>query len=100
MGTKHTPGPWSVESEDGRKFITGEGRQLAKILVTHANNDEYSAHVVRAKANANLIAAAPELLYAIKRLASYADALGGDLDEGSAIQQAYAAIAKATGEAA
>lgn len=94
MTNKHTPGPWDIEVEECRTFITGEGRQLAKILLTHANNDEYSEHLVRAKANVRLIAAAPDMLAALEKLLN---ALPSATTH-PAIKTARTAIAKAKGD--
>lgn len=76
---KGTPGPW--EAYDNDQYIRSEGRCVAKLdWVVRDDLD---------KANARLIAAAPDLLEALEYLVS----LGG----GDALDPARAAIAKALG---
>lgn len=93
MATKFTAGPWSlktrqsayrsdVEIEDGICGADGEQIRVFGVTLTASNE---------ARANARLIAGAPELL----------EALRGIVDNGlstSRIANARAAIAKATGE--
>jgi len=85
---KHTPGPWSVKDasfdEDGDVRYTLEGVKTARV------------------ADANLIDAAPDLLEACQALLTYHDSADDDgvqmmLAYSKAIDQARAAIAKATG---
>jgi hypothetical protein len=87
---KHTPGPWNQKTrpsswgmiDDG---ICGpDGEQVRVHGMTLSSSDE-------AKANANLIAAAPELLEALIAVVSIADRATVEFDK------AHAAIAKATG---
>ena len=94
MSTQHTPGPWQHGIENEGYFIAnGELRpDIAKCI--------------RSRADADLIAAAPDLLEAIKGLLeSVTDAINagdwkvdGVCDPDIDIQRANAAIAKATGE--
>lgn len=96
---KHTPGPWSV----GWPFAAGEGDELdivavnkggiafLKVIPTgHANNME----VLRA--NADLIAAAPDLLEALQAVVDAWNHEGTMLE---AERLTLAAIAKAEGRA-
>jgi hypothetical protein len=89
--SKHTPGPWRLwGSADPSQVISAADCFVAQ---TVGGND---------KANARLIAAAPELLEALQ------DLFGADMefhlmgdgkeDQIAAIAKARAAIAKATGE--
>lgn len=84
--SKHTPGPWAIRQEK-------EG--WCRI---YAPKDYYVggeiAHYV-SNANANLIAAAPELLEALQYLANVCPAIDAQGEE--AHQRARAAIAKTTG---
>lgn len=60
--TKHTPGPWYV---DRREILSGEGRflrGLAEVFSGAADSLE------QADANCRLIAAAPDLLNALRDL--------------------------------
>lgn len=87
---KHTPGPWMVE---GRTVYAlnddGYNRFSALVQDAHTPGDELEA-------NAQLIAAAPELLEALEALtANYADVEQGGSKN---VDKARAAIAKATGE--
>ena len=94
MQTKHTPGPWNFAKSDidGRYSIYGNG-PLAYCGDTGAVNGD-------GEANARLIAAAPDLLVALKALVGEADLGEVDLDDDdrAKLEQARAAIAKATGD--
>lgn len=89
--SKHTPGPWiNLGNGDivaqSENYCGGE-KDIASVFLTSNDEDE---------ANANLIAAAPELLEALKdMLDGHEDACTG-YGEGAA-DKARAAIAKATG---
>ena len=106
--TKHTPGPWvvrtidqslaTVETQDGR-YIIGNAGQLRA-------DDWKTGHIER-RANARLIAAAPELLEALQEMVAgdaeaieEAQALGVPFPEEmlATFKKARAAIARATGE--
>lgn len=87
--SKHTPGPWGVWNY-GNLIITDNkhARWLAIIQPDFCG----------AEANATLIAAAPELLEALKAIC---DAVDGKLtreEEMAVPDKARAAIAKATGQ--
>jgi hypothetical protein len=94
MTTQHTPGPWVAydDSNDGktnRIEIAALGKTVARIY--HSVPEENLP-------NARLIAAAPDLLEALKEmLDSHEDACTG-YGEGAA-DKARSAIAKATGDA-
>ena len=87
----HTPGPWFVTTQDD--YPTGEVSAdpmgVRHIVTTYCDD---------AKANARLIAAAPELLAALGRLLESGDVL--DAADAGALKQARAAIARATGATA
>ena len=91
---KHTPGPWSV---DHNINVMAAGGFVAFPGIS-AGFDQ--------KANARLIAAAPELLEALQALEDYVcNNISNDYPTGIdtdsiAFRQAHAAIAKATGGAA
>lgn len=105
--TKHTPGPWKVVKPqyENKKGVfasvytnpaTEKGFRTCEFDI---RADEYkNSH---AEANARLIAAAPELLDALKTMVEIADASGvvlwGESDE--VFAAARAAIQKATGAA-
>jgi hypothetical protein len=100
MSAKHTPGPWELKSEGWKgQFIYGTDE--------HAKGVRFIAKVSLdfdgAEANARLIAAAPELLEALKGL-DEAYCRAGTLSKSERLEDrkrlmaARAAIAKATGE--
>lgn len=68
-----TPGPWRANKEGKRHSLVGDGMWFAKIAwtVTGPRND----------ADAALIAAAPEMLAALKRIADIAHHNHGRQDE-------------------
>ncbi len=92
MEAKHTPGPWHVvgwvEENTGpvRNIANAAGCTLA--FIQHCAED---------KANARLMAAAPDLLAALLS-ADLAMANGGILASHAARKEIASAIAKATGE--
>ena len=81
MTTKHTTGPWSI---NGNK-IDGNGYHIASIN-SHGTTE--------GKANARLIAAAPDLLAALEMVM---EKYSKNLD-GFAFEQVFQAIKKAKGE--
>jgi hypothetical protein len=87
--TKHTPGPWVAI--DHEIFADNQSRNIADVWISFANIEDEEA-----KANARLIAAAPDLLEALEAFAEYAEkGTWGSLDP---VTQARAAIAKAKGD--
>ena len=85
--SKHTPGPWIFDNEIGliRTDTPPYGEwDVAKVNIVRAE----------AKANARLIAAAPDLLETVKRLRE----MCADFGAKTACDIAEAAIFKATGE--
>lgn len=107
--TKHTPGPWDIESDPchfdthstvvgGRHFSYRPGKDsfvLPRELIVQVGGQ---SSVEEQEANACLIAAAPDMLAALKAVASAADhGDSGHLDW--ALKLANAAIAKAEGRA-
>lgn len=101
--TKHTPGPWMLaEAVTGRHAITNMRRIRSKneelehgaICEVYGVADGSVAH-----ANARLIAAAPELLEALKLMLAGTQKDCGKvcMPGDNAVRSAFAAIAKATG---
>jgi hypothetical protein len=82
--TKHTPGPWHTAGDQGVQ-IRSQRDQIAKVWTMRGN--EW-------KANARLIAAAPELLEALKDMIVLQ--AGTSSDPVETLRKARAAIAKAT----
>jgi hypothetical protein len=100
MSAKHTSGPWSVDGGEevrGERFVRVTARGGYVVARTKRNGIDDAA-----EANARLIAAAPELLEALKRMSAVAldliERSGGAETEEPEFQRARAAIAKAEGK--
>lgn len=94
MDIKHTPGPWKT-------YATGLARSgLPEFEIHWSNDGECVAEVVHGEADARLIAAAPDMLQALRRavlaLAFAAESSEAMRDDYNAVSDA---IAKATGSA-
>lgn len=86
--TKHSPGPWTCFKRSGGFSIESPGlHAVASINWIMAKRD-------CAEANARLIAAAPDLLEALRAAADYMGEMGHPVE---LLEQARAAIAKAEG---
>ena len=94
--SKHTPGPWEKVYDTAGITRGIRGRHGPEIVNVINWNGISRSTSVTGQANANLIAAAPELLGALIALYAVAE-VGRDEDYG-AVTNAAAAIAKATGE--
>jgi hypothetical protein len=98
--TKHTSGPWTIEcgknysNEIVGKSKTGKDWVLARTTAAKVGRDQEEA-------NAYLIAAAPDLLEALKEIKNLIEQIYGDgITESNAtpeLLKARAAIAKAEG---
>ena len=96
----HTPGPWKVVNHpkvahvDSQRSVGAGGNGMASVAWL-------TGGALHQEANARLIAAAPELLEALERLASAWRRMGprtATIDgKPTAVEQADAAIAKARG---
>ena len=120
MESKHTPGPWGYDYQerhvsDGRpRFVLrgpvgGKASPHDEPWLGDLNADAHSIHSTRPedeqamateRANARLIAAAPEMLEALRAISDACDLPDSSYTavERSALARARAAIAKATGE--
>lgn len=100
MSTRHTPGPWTVNPH----FNHGaEVRSLASVAwcsvaSTHGASSSQSIDAAEARANARLIAAAPDLLEALEEAIRDHDDFEDGRLSGNTVATMYAAIAKAKGE--
>jgi hypothetical protein len=103
MNNKHTPGPWIYDEtwgliHDARKSAQGPHESAAEICAIHAGR---TGKRDESKANARLIAAAPELLAALQTMVEQAGCYMDDgeatKEEMNAMDAARAAIAKAKG---
>lgn len=93
--TKHTPGPWVVAEDvfNDRPEIRDRDGRLIAVVMAH-----YPMSATTQSANARLIAAAPELLEALKWLnAEFDDDFGGVLFTRNDFERVRKAIAKAEG---
>jgi len=73
MTTKHTPGPWSTWHFSARAIAVGPdagGLAVAEIVTTNAHGIATAETEERGAANANLIAAAPDLLRVLEFIAA------------------------------
>jgi len=103
MNTQHTTGKFSIyENAPGNKHRFLIHDSAGQTIATTTGDPDHAPDYYRALANARLIAAAPDLLAALK---AFDDAFSHycegdpDSDEVSALYQAREAIAKATGAA-
>lgn len=87
----HTRGPWGVMNRYAHVVAVGGGEVIADIRNGGGGYD-YTA-----EANARLIAAAPELLAALKAVADELEGYLPDDRNSEALEDAYDAIAKAEG---
>jgi len=99
--SKHTPGPWHHTGREFNDVRDSDDELVAVALHLRVGQPERS--VQEAEANARLIAAAPELLDALKKMESALAKCFGphkaeEGDRHRALAQARVAIAKATGE--
>ena len=100
--SKHTPGPWRVQPYTWQRgnvsvFAPKFGRAPYGACVAHTPCSDGVGGADGALANAHLIAAAPELLEALKEIVDAADGAGWEQLDPS-FKKARAAIAKAIGE--
>jgi len=95
---KYTKGPWQVLPEEmGKRYLRVRGTQLGlRYKIADVRHVEYEGapetEVQITKANARLIAAAPELLEALQRLVDAVD------PESTGWSEAVSAIQKAVGD--
>ena len=101
---KHTPGPWAVDEND-HQWITADCDGLIVAEIPYGEGEETDRHHEINDANARLIAAAPELLEALRDMVRINQNKEGyfrghsHAESGSVYEQARAAIAKAEGAA-
>lgn len=95
----HTPGPWAYDADSKEVFASAEQYGCGWIALVEGNDsDDQPLAAEMQAANARLIAAAPELLAALKELVDYDDGSNEPGEFGYEIlQRCKAAIAKAEG---
>jgi len=91
---KHTPGPWETDKVAVRSGGPN-GRQICLCEIT-VRGRPYDETYDEAIANARLIAAAPDLLEALKEWVGYVPSSTDEIEQ-ARIDRAIAAIAKAEG---
>lgn len=90
----HTPGPWRPEFGNNKAWvIAGIEHCVAEVPVLRSTNPEINQNIGVMNANAKLIAAAPDLLEACRRIA--ADGYGTAIGDLEFLKRA---IAKAQGK--
>ena len=100
----HTPGPWVVRTID-QSLATVETQDGEYIICNAAQlrGDDWKTEHAERKANARLIAAAPEMLDALDGLAAQVRPLWAELDidgfRHSALKEAYDFACKVAGKA-
>lgn len=95
--TNHTPGPWSVVEHDHAICVQTEAQNKTKYGASRyaaigGFDRSDQAQLAEARANARLIAAAPDLLEALQALIHERNSI----ELVAALDMALAAIAKAT----
>lgn len=102
-GAKHTPGPWAVAARKWQIATQGPATEWLATMPHSASDGFGLTDVGEIAANARLIAAAPDLLAALKAL--QLQALQSSVNDPSnewgqeALAMTRAAISRATGEA-
>ena len=103
--TKHTPGPWGTLPEECDKpYIRVRGTVLGRRykvanVITPIYDGVHEREAEETRANARLIAAAPDLLEALQTIAGHLDDTAACNSDKAMASTARAAIAKATGGA-
>ena len=89
--SKHTPGPWRSEPCYRSGYTVWGGTDAVPVCVVDTQDDEGRFGTIKNEADARLIAAAPELLEALKELTGHTNErfTGGVWDRArAAIKQA------------
>ena len=89
MSARHTPGPWRVGDAGSTVFGASGARPLMVASITHRIAPDATQ-----RANARLIAAAPELLDVLRKVADECKAFGL---HGWLVADIHDAVAKAEG---
>lgn len=89
--TEHTQGPWFVREHEGyRRIFAG-----ASYLATVYSSPLLPEYESEAEANAQLIAAIPDILEALRTLVAQCESMGRASHTNDAIDAAHAAMTKA-----
>ena len=95
MRTNHTPGPWKTDGSGMSVYSANTRLDFAPIVAAAVGNEKSLAQL---RADAQLIAAAPDLLEALTALIDMDVSYARGPRVQQAVEAAKAAIAKATGE--
>lgn len=95
--SKHTPGPWTHTGREFNDVYDSDGQLIAVALHLRVGKPERS--VAQTAANARLIAAAPDLLEALRGALEHWPVPSSICKDRPAWEAARTAIAKATGQA-
>jgi hypothetical protein len=99
--SKHTSGTWAVSKRNPRR-VTANGTIICNAVLRNQGPSQSLRYVkerAEAEANARLIAAAPDLLVALRNLLDDTQHRDHDCGDGPCpVRDARAAIAKATGD--
>lgn len=102
--SKHTPGPWKSVNHswsDTSILAPDFDHAICRLDINHATEESQEADEAQMAANARLIAAAPELLEALRIVRDTLPHINGNASSvNSLLKLTGAAIAKATGEQA
>ena len=100
MSAQHTPGPWAFARYSKRRFGIGQAGEGAFFMLECVHDDTESPQAI---GDARLMKSSPELLSVVEKFVDAAstspDALAFSLMCDTFIEEARAAIAKATGSA-
>jgi hypothetical protein len=99
LTAEHTPGPWEVGGPDDAYIFAGSGskqKRIAEIIEDELDSEFDYCSTEEANANAQLMAAAPEMLAALEKLVGWAQYMGGW--DALVWKDAREAISKAKGE--
>ena len=97
MNAKHTPGPWEAVGNLVRSPMVQPQGLSKGVQIAECRDAYFLSHTEESKANARLIAAAPELLEALQEMVSLVEMVIPF--DGPQQRKARAAITKATGDA-
>ena len=95
---KYTPGSWTVDESYINGSINAGKRHVALANFYNCHDEEMRVTRYQQKANTQLIAAAPDLLAALKIILEYPYCDASPLDDPLVMERARAAIRKAEGE--
>lgn len=97
--SKHTPGPWFISGSMTKYVEARIGGGLIQEVASCGPTEADCGYGEQQRANAQLISSSPELLEALENMVSKAQKQNWNDSYPAELNAAYAAIAKARGEA-